>query len=73
MNVFCEQKKDGVLKIHQKLYCRRDSQRRCILEKINVLQLNVKQEIEKMLNCAVDLTVEVGVSKAMVHNPVPML
>lgn len=73
MNIFCKQKEDGVLKVHQKLYCRRDSQRRCILEKIDELQQNAKLEIESTLNCQVDLTVEVGVSKAMVNNPVPMI
>lgn len=73
MNIFCRQKENGVLKVHQKLYCRRDSQRRCILEKIDELRKNGKEEIETMLNCEVDLTLEVGVSKAMIHNPVPIL
>ena len=73
MNIFCKQKENGILKVHQKLYCRRDSQRRCILEKIGELRQTAKEEIETTLDCPVDLTVEVGVSKAMVHNPVPVI
>lgn len=73
VNIFCEKKKNGELKVHQKLYCRRESQRRCVLEKLEELRVAVKDEIEFVLDCPVDLTVEVGVSKAMVHNPVTMM
>ena len=62
VGVLCEQRGDH-WKIHHKLYCRRKSQRRCVMEEINRLHGLVLADLENILGQPVDMTVDVGVSE----------
>ena len=61
----CDTREDGRMKIHQKLYCRKKSQARCVLEKLNQLIALVAADLENVLGCPVDLTVDVGVKSKL--------
>lgn len=61
VTVLCELKNNGQQRIHQKLYCRKKSQRRCVLEKIDILSGTAVSELENLFGCPVDLSVDVAV------------
>ena len=62
VRVLCEQR-DGRWRIHHKLYCRKKSQRRCVLEQIERLKGLVLADLQTLLGQPVDLTVDVSVSE----------
>ncbi|EDO40072.1 predicted protein [Nematostella vectensis] len=61
--VLCELREGNKLRIHQKLYCRKKSQRKCVLEKVETLETLVKKELQEMFNCELDLSLDVGLSE----------
>ena len=61
MNVLCEAR-EGHWKIHHKLYCRKKSQRKCVLEKIEQLRSLVLEDLENAVGQPVELTVDVSYS-----------
>lgn len=58
----CEQR-DGHWRIHHKLYCRKKSQRQCVLEQIDRLRGLVSADLQNLLGQPVNLTVDVSVSE----------
>lgn len=60
--MLCEPR-DGNWRIHHKLYCRKKSQRRCILEGIDRLKGLVTADLENLVGQSIDLTVDVSVSE----------
>ena len=62
VNVLCESREDH-WRIHHKLYCRKKSQRRCVLEQIDRLKDLVSADLENLLKQPVELTVDVSVSE----------
>ena len=62
MSVLCEAR-EGHWRIHHKLYCRKKSQRRCVLEKLDQLRSLVLEDLEKIVGQEVDLTVDVSYSE----------
>lgn len=65
VNVLCELRGQETLRIHQKLYCRKKSQRRCVLEKLDALKLEVSNELKDIFGCELDLTIDVSVSEKL--------
>lgn len=62
MIVLCEPR-DGHWRIHHKLYCRKKSQRRCVLEEIGRLKGLVAADLENLVGQPIHLTVDVSVSE----------
>ena len=62
VNVLCEPR-ESHWRIHHKLYCRKKSQRRCVLEQIDRLKGLVSADLQNLLGQPVDLTVDVSVSE----------
>lgn len=62
VNVLCESREDH-LRIHHKLYCRKKSQRRCVLEQLDRLKGLVSADLENLLGQPVELTLDVSVSE----------
>ncbi|KAL9956338.1 hypothetical protein ACROYT_G037803 [Oculina patagonica] len=62
VSVLCEAR-EGHWRIHHKLYCRKKSQRRCVLEKLDQLRGLVLEDLEKIVGQQVDLTVDVSYSE----------
>ncbi|XP_068760419.1 GTPase Era-like isoform X1 [Montipora capricornis] len=60
--VLCEPR-DGHWRIHHKLYCRKKSQRRCVLEEIGRLKGLVAADLENLVGQPIHLTVDVSVSE----------
>ena len=60
--MLCEPR-HGLWRIHHKLYCRKKSQRRCILEEIDRLKGLVTADLENLVGQPIDLTVDVSVSE----------
>ena len=61
VTVLCKLKSNGQQRIHQKLYCRKKSQRRCVLEKIDILNKTATSELQKLFGCNVELSIDVTV------------
>lgn len=62
VNVLCEPR-ESHWRIHHKLYCRKKSQRRCVLEQIDRVKGLVSADLQNLLGQPVDLTVDVSVSE----------
>lgn len=72
MNVICEMRSKGILRVHQKLYCRKKSQRRCVFEKFDILKEGVTNELKEIFGCELDLTIDVSVSEKLgLQTPLP--
>lgn len=72
VTVLCDEKEDGQFRIHQKLYCRKKSQARCVAEKLSQLTALASADLEDVLGAPVYLTVDIGVKNKIGYDvPLP--